>query len=462
MSIPRISIVGRPNVGKSSLLNCLAGKRISIVDPTPGVTRDRVSYTVALNNAKDDQFVEFVDTGGIGIVDSDELDEDIERQISFGIKKTDIIIFLVDGRQGPTKLDRRVAERLRKTELPVIFVANKIDAMQVLGETAELHKLGFGPPLEVSAMQHRNIDLLLREVKKEATKVPSERPISTTMELAIVGKRNAGKSTIINALVGHERVIVSEVPGTTRDSVDVDIEVDGEHITLIDTAGLKRKKKISGDIEFYCQHRSMRSIRRADVVAIVIDASLPVSKIDKNLAGVVTDEFKPAIIIVNKWDLARDRTTTEEYSEYFTKTFPSLSFAPICFVSATEELNLERTVKIACELHKQAQSRVTTGQLNKAMEIIKAERGPSHKAGTALPKIYYASQVSISPPTIVCFVNHSKSFDQSYRRFLVNRFRDHLPFPEVPIRLLIRAHGDNNQPKKNKKDSEQEQEDQDK
>ncbi len=441
MSLPKISIVGRPNVGKSSLLNCLAGRRISIVAPTPGVTRDRITTTIVLDCGGRERYVEIVDTGGIGIVDADDLGDEINRQIDRGIRETDLIVFLLDGREGLTPLDRTVAEKLRRCDTPVLAAANKLDAESAHGETAELNRLGFGEPLEISALHQRNIDELLARVAKEITRLPDEQPAAAGMKLAVVGKRNAGKSTIINALVGQERVIVSETPGTTRDSVDVEVDIDGKRIILIDTAGLRRKKKLAGDVEFYSQHRAMRSIRRADVVAMVLDAAVPASKVDRNLAGVIADEFKPVLIVVNKWDIARERTTTEAFGEYFTRTFPSIDFAPICFTSAVEGLNLAETVRTAGELLAQARRRVGTGPLNRAVEAITAERGPSHKGGTRPPKIYYAAQVSVAPPTIVCFVNDTRSFDRTYRRFLVNRFREHLPYPEVPIRLFLRNRG---------------------
>lgn len=440
MSLPIVSIVGRPNVGKSSLLNCLAGRRISIVDPTPGVTRDRVSTTIALDEYDEEhpRFIELVDTGGMGIEDADNLTEDVECQIRFGILAAAVIIFVVDAREGMTALDRHVANQLRKQNKPVILLANKIDTTRVNTEIGELTKLGFGEPLDVSAMHHRNIDLVLDRLIEALEHLPKEPPQEPILKLAIVGKRNVGKSTFTNALAGEERVIVSETPGTTRDSVDVVIDHNGQKLMLIDTAGIKRKKKIASDVEYYSQHRAMRSVRRANVIALMIDASEPVSQVDKNLAGIIAEEFKPVLIVVNKWDLAKGFATPEDYADYFTKTFPSLSYAPISMTTATEGTNIRATVGLAEQLFHQANLRVTTGQLNTVMKAILEKRGPSHPAGTRPPKIYYTSQVDIAPPTIVCFVNDVRSFDQSYRRFLVNQFREFLPFAEVPIRILFR------------------------
>ncbi len=440
MSLPIVSIVGRPNVGKSSLLNCLAGRRISIVEATPGVTRDRVSTTICLSEFDDEtpRFVELVDTGGMGIEDADNLTEDVESQIRFGILTAAVILFVVDAREGITALDRHVAEKLRKQNKPVILLANKIDTHLLNTEIGELNRLGFGDPLDISAKENRNIDLVLERLNEALKHLPPEAPHEPVLKLAIVGKRNAGKSTFINALAGEERVIVSEMPGTTRDAVDVMIDHNGQKLMLIDTAGVKRTKKIASDIEYYSQHRAMRSVRRADVVALMIDASEPVSQVDKNLAGIIAEEFKPVLIVVNKWDLAKDFASTEDYADYFAKTFPSLAYAPISITVANKGTNVHATISLAEQLFQQANFRVTTGQLNNVMETILAKRGPSHHAGTRPPKIYYTSQVDVAPPTIVCFVNDVRSFDQSFQRFLVNQFREFLPFNEVPIRLFIR------------------------
>jgi len=265
MSMPKVSIVGRPNVGKSSLLNCLAGRRISIVDPTPGVTRDRITTPIALGYEDDSPWVEIVDTGGMGIEDADNLTDDVETQIRFGIDSAAIILFMVDAREGLAPLDRHVAEQLRKCKTPVILLANKIDDVGVLSEVGELHRLGFGEPLSISATHHRNIHTLLEKIADLVKHLPVTQPTIANMKLAVVGKRNSGKSTIINALAGEQRVIVSETPGTTRDSVDVHVKMGDDTFTLIDTAGVKRRGKLANDVEYYSQHRALRSVRRAEI-----------------------------------------------------------------------------------------------------------------------------------------------------------------------------------------------------
>jgi len=434
MSLPTVAIVGRPNVGKSSLLNCLAGRRIAIVDATPGVTRDRISVPLEIGNG----FVDLVDTGGMGIEDVDELTEHVEDQIAYGMKAAVLIIFVVDAREGIVPLDSHVARMLRKLDKPVILVANKVDEARIHGESGEMSKLGFGEPLLISAVHNQGIADLVDVLAERLEDVVGEAPEASVMKLALVGKRNAGKSTFINTLVGEERVIVSETPGTTRDSVDVNCVLDGRPFTLIDTAGVRKKRKIKGDIEFYAHHRAMRSVRRADVVALLIDATLPISSVDKQLAGMIAEQHKPVLLVVNKWDLAREKVEGEDYEEYFGKMFPELRYAPISMTSATEGTNIHETIKLAEQLYDQASTRVTTGELNTHFAEILALRGPSHKTGTRPPKILYVAQIAICPPTIVCFVNDPRSFDRTYQRFLVNQLRKRLPYSEVPIQLLIR------------------------
>jgi GTP-binding protein len=260
------------------------------------------------------------------------------------------------------------------------------------------------------------------------------------MKIAIVGKRNAGKSSIVNAIAGAERVIVSEIPGTTRDAVDVRIEKDGKTILLIDTAGVRKKGKMADNIEFYSYVRATRSIQRADVVWFLIDATVPSSQVDKRLARQIAEEHKSCIIVVNKWDLAKDRAATGDYEEYLTAMLPSLKYAPIAFTTATEGKNVQGVLDLSAELFKQANTRISTGRLNKAFEIIRDERTGARRSGSAWPRVYYATQVATNPVTILMFVNNPKLFDENFLRYMANRLQVLLPIGEVPVRLFARSH----------------------
>ncbi|MHC4984607.1 MAG: ribosome biogenesis GTPase Der [Planctomycetota bacterium] len=439
MSLPIVAIVGRPNVGKSSLFNALVRRRVSIVDATAGVTRDRIHAPWPIGDGDDNAgWVELVDTGGMGIEDVDQLTDEIEAQIAFAVAEAAVIVFVTDARDGVTPLDKQVADVLRRQDKPVILVANKVDRPNTAVEIGDLFSLGCGDPLSVSAKHVSGLDDLRQQVAEHIGATAGDRPADDVMKLAVVGKRNAGKSTFINALAGEQRVIVSEKPGTTRDSVDVTIERGDEKLILIDTAGVRKKRSLSGDIEFYSQHRALRSIRRADVVALLIDASLPVSQVDKDLAGQIEDEEAPVVLVVNKWDLAREQADAEAYEDYLAKTFPFLSFAPIAMTCAETGENIWEAIEVAEDLFRQSRTRVPTAEVNAVFDDIQKLRGPSHRPGTRPPKIRYVSQIATEPPTIVCFVNDPRSFDRNYQRFLVNQLRERLPFGEVPIRLLIR------------------------
>jgi len=436
MALPVVAIIGRPNVGKSSLLNALAGEMISIVEPTAGVTRDRVSTIIE----KDNRYFELVDTGGYGLVDNSDLTEHIEQQIHKAIESANLALFMVDIRDGLVPLDEKIAELLRKQNLDVIGVANKADSASMFPSAGEFTKFGFGEFLCVSATNNLNKNVLLDRIFKKLEHLESTKPAEPIMKIAIVGKRNAGKSTLVNAMVGEERVIVSEIPGTTRDAVDVRFEKDGKTIVVIDTAGVRKKSKIADSIEFYSYTRATRAIKRADVVLLLIDAAEPVSQVDKKLAAFISEEYKSCIIIVNKWDLAKDRAAGDDYAAYLTKTLSILSFAPIALTTATEAKNIQSVLDLATEIFKQTTTRIPTPRLNEAFESIKAERSATAKHKTALPKIYYATQVAVNPVTILMFVNNPQLFEENYRRFIVNRLRDLLPVSEVPIRLLTRSH----------------------
>jgi GTP-binding protein len=434
MAMPVVVIVGRPNVGKSSLLNSLARQRISIVDPRAGITRDRVSAVIE----HDERYLELVDTGGIGIIDDDQLEGHVEGQIRYAMTRADLIVFVADVSNGLMPLDVAVAEQLRRLAKPVIPVVNKVDDPVHEPQAAEFMKLGFGEPLCVSALHGRGRDALLNRIVRELGAFADTAPAAPVMKLAIVGKRNAGKSTLVNQLAGEERMIVSEIPGTTRDAVDVQFERDGRQFIAIDTAGVRKRSQMS-DVEFYSYSRALRSIRRADVVMVLIDATVAVAEVDLKLIRAVLDEHRPVVLAINKWDLARDRATTAEYADYLTRVIPALPYAPLTFITAVTGKNVDAALNVAFSLHQQAQTRVGTGQLNQALELILQDRGPSAKRGTKPVKVYYATQVAVCPPTIVMFCNDPALVGENYRRYMERRLRELLPFKEIPIRLLFRA-----------------------
>ncbi len=436
MALPVVAIIGRPNVGKSSLLNALAGEMISIVEPTAGVTRDRVSTIIEKNGF----YFELIDTGGYGVVDADELSGHIEEQIHKAIESANLILFVVDIRDGVVPLDEKIAQLLRKQNLNVIGVANKADVANMFPAAGEFSRLGFGEFLCVSATNNMNKNVLVDRILEKLKSFDSTKPPEPVMKIAIVGKRNAGKSTMVNAMVGAERVIVSEIPGTTRDAVDVRFEKDGKTIVVIDTAGVRKKSKVSDSIEFYSLVRATRSISRADVVLFLIDATEPISQVDKKLAKFITEEYKSCILVINKWDLAKERSVGEDYEEYLTKMLPGLRYAPMAFTTATQDENVQGVLNLAMEIFRQTTMSIPTPKLNDAFEAIKASRTVSARHKTALPNIYYATQVAANPITILMFVNNPGLFDDNYRRFIVGKLRELLPTSEVPIRLLARSH----------------------
>ncbi|MHC5074918.1 MAG: ribosome biogenesis GTPase Der [Planctomycetota bacterium] len=437
MSIPTVAIIGRPNVGKSSLLNALAGKMISIVEPTAGVTRDRISTIIE----QKDRYFELVDTGGYGIVDSLQLSSHIEQQITQAIDSADLVLFLVDIRDGITPLDEQICQLLRKSDLDIIGVANKADSAKIFHMAAEFSKLGLGEFMCISATNNLNKNVLLDKIFNKLRSLESSKPTKPAMKIAIIGKRNTGKSTLLNSIVGENRVIVSERPGTTRDAVDVRFEKDGKTIVIIDTAGVRKKRKIQDSIEFYGYVRATRSIHRADAVLLIIDSTVPISQVDKKLSKIIATEHKACIIIINKWDLAKETHLTGEYEEYITKVLPGLKYAPIAFTTANQSKNIQSVLDLAAELHKQATTQIPTAKLNKAFEAIRAKRfSPSKKTKKGRFKIYYATQIATNPLTILMFVNDPKLFEEKHRKYIINKLREMLGIEEVPIRLVARSH----------------------
>ncbi len=435
MPLPIIAIVGRPNVGKSSLFNMLAGRRTAIVEPTAGVTRDRITTICDIN----EKYFELVDTGGHGIVDRDDLSDHVERQIEYAIQKADIVLFVVDAREGLMPLDRNTAELLRPFHDRVRLVANKVDEPHMSAQTGEFIKLGFGEPITVSAANGSGRWSLTELIEECLAHSGDEIPADPIMKIAVVGKRNAGKSSFINALAGEDRVIVSEIPGTTRDSIDVRFVKDNRTFVAIDTAGVRKKNKIQDDVEFYSHLRATAAIQRADVVLFLIDSTVKISQVDKRLGKLITGEHKPCILVVNKWDKVKSLASSDDYGDYLGKVLPEMDYAPVAFTSAISGRNLQSTVDLATQLFKQANTRVGTGKLNQILQQAISTNLPSPKRGQKSPKFHYATQVTTRPPTIVVFVNSASLVTQNYQRFLLNRFRESLPFDEIPIRLTFRS-----------------------
>ncbi|MHC4376133.1 MAG: ribosome biogenesis GTPase Der [Planctomycetota bacterium] len=440
---PRVAIVGRPNVGKSTLLNRLVGSRVAIVEPTAGVTRDRVTVEAVLPCYEGERVVELLDTGGIGIVDRDDLGPHVEAQVAAAMHTADLVLFLVDVRDGVTPLDREVAERLRGFGVPVQLIVNKAEGDKLDWDVDSFRSLGVGgEPIAISAQNGTGLEALYERMEEL---LPAGSAVEDAgdqvqrhqaLKLAIVGRRNAGKSTFVNAVCREDRMIVSEVPGTTRDAVDVLLERDGENLVLIDTAGVRKKSSMEDAIEFYSDARAHRAIRRADVVVLLFDASRPISGLEKRLARYAVDHHKPLILGANKWDLCREEMTLEQLEHYIQNQLPGVQYAPMMCLAAKDKWRVDKVLELAKELHGQAQLRVTTGELNRVLERALAARSPTRSGH--LVKIHFATQAERTPPTFVLFVNDKRLINKTYLRYLENRLREELPFKEIPVHIVLR------------------------
>jgi GTP-binding protein len=438
--LPRIALVGRPNVGKSTLANRLCGSRISIVEPTAGVTRDRIAVPVEIRDGERTHWAEVVDTGGIGIVDRDDLGPQVEAQIDLALQSAQMVLFLVDAREGPTPLDQEVARRLRGFPVPVLLVVNKAETRALEFEAEQFRALGIGDgPWPISAQNGNGLAALCaRVIDLLPPDTAPGGPPAPVMRLAVVGQRNAGKSSLINALAREERMIVAERPGTTRDSVDVWFERDGLTFVAIDTAGVRKKRSIADAIEFYSDSRSRRAVRRADVVVLLFDVTRELSGIDKDLARYAIEHHKPLILGANKWDLVQG-LTPGDFKKYIEAQLPLAAFAPVSFLSALDGRGVDETLALAQELFAQSRRRVGTGELNRVLERALAARSPTKGGHSA--RVYYATQADVAPPTFVLFVNDKKHFNKDYLRYLQNRLREELGFPEIPVRIALRERG---------------------
>lgn len=424
-----VAIVGRPNVGKSTLFNRIMGRRISIVHDKPGVTRDRIYGETDWNG----KHFTLIDTGGIEPSSSDIILRQMKRQADFAIDTANLILFMVDAKEGMTHADLDVAQMLRKSGKPVILVVNKVDNYSETYHNYEFYQLGFGDPIYISAVHGLAIGDLLDKITDYIENQGDNPEDEDITKVAIIGRPNVGKSSLINALLGEERVIVSDIPGTTRDAIDTYFEIGGKKMLFIDTAGLRRKSKINEDVEYYSSVRAIGAINRADVVLMVLDATEKITEQDKRIAGIAHEAGKATIIAVNKWDLVeKDTYTVQEFNNRIRTELAFMQYAPIVYVSAKTGQRINRIFTLIDTVMENYTLRVKTSTLNNLINEATAISEPPTIKGKKL-KIFYAVQTSVKPPTFVFFVNDTKLFHFSYERYLENTLRQVFGFEGTPI-----------------------------
>lgn len=433
---PLVAVVGRPNVGKSTLFNAIVKKRISIVEDLPGVTRDRIYFDAEWLGRE----FTLIDTGGIEFVDSDNnIFTSMRYQAELAIHEADVILYVVDGKTGIQPQDQEIAAMLRASGKPVILVVNKIDSVEQEVNIYEFYGLGLGDPIGVSAVNLMNLGDLLDEVLSHIKEVPVQEDDESVVHIALVGRPNVGKSSLTNALLGKERVIVSDMAGTTRDSIDTHWKHDGTEFVLIDTAGMRRKGKIDLPVERYSVVRALRAIDRSDVAVLVLDGVEGVTEQDKKIAGYIHESGKGCIIIVNKWDLVtKDSKTSLRYTEDIRRELAFLQYAPVLYASALTYQRVDRLADLVKYVSEQQHMRVSTSILNELMADAQLTNPPPTKGGRPL-KIYYLTQASVAPPTFVLFVNDPALLHFSYKRYIENRLRETFGFEGTPVRIITRG-----------------------
>jgi GTP-binding protein len=449
-SLPVVAIVGRPNVGKSTLFNRLVGERLAIVEDIPGTTRDRV-YATADWNGRD---FRVVDTGGLELEPGTPIESSVQDQARVAVEEADLILFVVDAHAGLAPLDHEVADRLRRTSKPTILVVNKADNPRREQEAAEFYALGFDPSITISAQHGRSTgdlaDMIVERLPPAEASAQTDDDLTDTdraelaesdlgpPRVAIVGRPNTGKSTFVNRVIGQDRMIVSEIPGTTRDPVDSAVEVDGEPMILVDTAGIRRRGAIDRGIERYSVLRAMKAIDRADVAVVMTDATEGYTAQDAHVVGYVLEAGKGLVLVLNKWDVVeKDGHTADDWLKTLRREAPYLSWADIVFASAKSGQRVERILREAKRVADERLRRVPTGELNRLITDAVREHPPAH-VRNRLPKVFYATQAAVGPPTFVVFVNDPELIHFSYRRYLENRIRAGYGFLGTPIRLILR------------------------
>ena len=429
-----VAIVGRPNVGKSTLFNKIAGKRISIVEDYPGVTRDRIYAEVEW---LDNTFT-LVDTGGIEPYSEDVLLKQMKQQAEVAIDTAEVIVFLTDGQEGITPSDQEVADMLRRTRKKVILAVNKIDVPKYNDNIYEFYNLGLGEPMGISSGQALGLGDLLDEIVKNLPQEGEESYDENTIKVAVVGKPNVGKSSLVNRILGEERVIVSDIPGTTRDAIDTPFAIGDYNYVFIDTAGMRKRGKVFESVERYSIIRSLTAIERADVCLLLIDGIESVSEQDSKIAGYIHEQGKAVVILVNKWDIVdKDDKTIDRYKSAINNELPFMDYAPVLFVSALTGQRVNKVIEMINHVSGQHAMRITTGMLNDIINEAVLANQPAISGGRRL-KTYYAAQVSVKPPTFALFVNEPSLLHFSYQRYLENQIRKAFGFEGTPIRFLIR------------------------
>jgi len=434
MTLPIVAIIGRPNVGKSTLFNRLLKRKIAVVDDEPGVTRDR-NYAPTDWNRKE---FYLVDTGGFVPDSRTEMERLVKAQAEIAISEADLVLFLVDAKVGAQNIDLEIANRLRKMEKKVLLVANKVDNQKDEAELALLNRLGLGEPMPVSGLNGINIGDLLDLIAESLPEKPVEEEKKESIKVAVIGRPNVGKSSFVNALLGEEKLIVAEAPGTTRDAIDTDIEIDSENYTLIDTAGLRRKSKIEDGIEYYTSLRTLRSIQRCDVALVLIEAQVGLLNQDIKIIGEVDDLKKGMVIGVNKWDLVeKDDKTADYYTKRIRKEAPFVDYVPLIYISAKTKQRVGTTLNLINQVYNERKKRIDTSQLNDKLGNEIKRKPPASVKGRYI-KIYYCTQTGVEPPTFVFFCNYPELLQKSYLRYLGNKIREHFGFMGTPLRIKIK------------------------
>jgi GTP-binding protein len=434
MSKPIVAVVGRPNVGKSTLFNRLAGKRISIVEDTPGVTRDRIYCQVEWLKYK----FSLIDTGGIEPSSEDIIPKQMKRQAELAIETADVIMFMVDGKEGLTPSDYEVGEILRAAKKPIVLVVNKVDNSAMEDNKYEFYNLGLGEPITISASAGLGIGDMLDVITGHFEENDEDDQEQDAIRVAIIGKPNVGKSSLLNRLSGEERSIVSDIPGTTRDAIDSFVQIGEDKFIFIDTAGIRKKSKVKEDVEKYSVIRALTSIEKADVCLVMLDGDELISDQDEKIAGYAHEEGKAIVIVVNKWDkVEKDDKTMNEYEKKVKTSLSFMSYAPVVFISAKTGQRVNKMIEAIKSVYEQYTIRIKTGVLNEVINEAVMMKQPPIEKGKLL-KIYYATQVAIKPPTFAVFVNYTNIIHFSYARYLENQLRQHFGLEGTPIKLLYR------------------------